>query len=77
MKRSLLIAITVLFFLNARNTSAQTPFTTEAPSPEALLAPHPDFPIEWWYLTGIFDHQGKTPRKGFEATFFRFNVPGE
>ena len=77
LKIGILIAISVLFFLHSSNATAQTPFRTEKSSPEALLSPHPDSPIEWWYLTGIFDHRGKTPRKGFEATFFRFNVPGE
>ncbi len=64
------VTIFVILLLHASIARAQTL------SPTELLSPHPEAPIEWWYLTGIFDHQGKTPRKGFEATFFRFNVPG-
>ena len=31
---------------------------------------HPDFRIEWWYVTGhLFDPAGR--RFGFQATFFR------
>lgn len=38
---------------------------------------HPDFKIEWWYLTGhLFDKSGQ--RYGFESTFFRLGQkPGE
>ena len=32
---------------------------------------HPDFKIEWWYLTGhLYSNEGKR-RFGFESTFFR------
>ncbi len=41
------------------------------------MASHPESPIEWWYLTGLFDHPGNRPEKGFEATFFRFKVKGD
>ncbi len=39
---------------------------------------HPDYKIEWWYLTGhLFDDDGG--RFGFQATFFRVGArpPGE
>ena len=33
---------------------------------------HPDFAIEWWYVTGHLDSQGdKTRRFGYQLTFFR------
>jgi len=50
------------------------------PQPEAELAfpaahgSHPDFKIEWWYLTG----QMRAPDShhfGFQATFFRYAAP--
>ncbi|MSU36088.1 MAG: carotenoid 1,2-hydratase [Pedosphaera sp.] len=35
---------------------------------------HPDFKIEWWYVTGhLFGEQGR--RFGFQATFFRRSGP--
>ena len=40
---------------------------------------HPEFKIEWWYLTGHLEttnHQPATPRRfGFQATFFRRAAP--
>ncbi len=32
---------------------------------------HPDFRIEWWYLTGHLFEEGKSRRFGVQATFFR------
>jgi predicted secreted hydrolase len=40
---------------------------------------HPDYKIEWWYLTGhLFTEDGKN-RFGFQATFFRTGIrpPGD
>lgn len=49
------------------------------PQPRAELpfprthASHPDFKIEWWYLTGhLFADSGD--RYGFQATFFRYGL---
>ncbi|MCL5285645.1 MAG: carotenoid 1,2-hydratase [Nitrospirae bacterium] len=43
------------------------------PPPSALwahLRPHPDIPIEWWYMTGFLSSE-KGRHFGFQATFFR------
>ena len=32
---------------------------------------HPEFKLEWWYLTGHLWTKGKERRFGFQATFFR------
>jgi predicted secreted hydrolase len=38
---------------------------------------HPDYKIEWWYLTGhLYADEGPAPRRfGFQATFFRSAAP--
>jgi predicted secreted hydrolase len=38
---------------------------------------HPDYKIEWWYLTGhLYADEGTSPRRfGFQATFFRSAAP--
>jgi predicted secreted hydrolase len=37
---------------------------------------HPDYKIEWWYLTGHLFTEEPTPRRfGFQATFFRSAAP--
>lgn len=38
---------------------------------------HPDYKIEWWYLTGhLYADEGPSPRRfGFQATFFRSAAP--
>jgi len=38
---------------------------------------HPDYKIEWWYLTGhLYANEGLAPRRfGFQATFFRSAAP--
>ena len=42
----------------------------------ADLGSHPEFKIEWWYITGHLFAPG-TRRYGFQATFFRFaGAPG-
>jgi predicted secreted hydrolase len=50
------------------------------PKPAALVFPrdagsHPDFPIEWWYLTGYCADANARPDYGFQLTFFRSRVP--
>lgn len=39
----------------------------------AHLAPHPDYPIEWWYMTGYLS-TAKKRHFGFQATFFRMTT---
>lgn len=65
--------------------AAQIPLTT----PEGFVVPqphprfafprdhgnHPDFKIEWWYITGHLYADGGARRFGFQATFFRSAGP--
>jgi len=68
------LAISAVILLYGSIAKAQPAHQEKELSQESLISPHPDAPIEWWYLTGIFDHHGDRPVKGFEATFFRFNA---
>jgi predicted secreted hydrolase len=76
--------VTLLLFcliaLSGKGVAAEVPaFTAEGypvPQPHAPLTfpeahgSHPDFKIEWWYLTGhLFAADGR--RFGYQATFFR------
>ena len=36
---------------------------------------HPDFRIEWWYVTGWLDRIEGAPPCGFQVTFFRVRTP--
>ena len=61
----------------SRNTSHAVPVTPFAPVvPGYLLqfprdeGSHPDFRLEWWYLTGWLDDEGRKSL-GFQVTFFR------
>jgi len=36
---------------------------------------HPEFKIEWWYVTGHLFEEGHDRRFGFQATFFRRSAP--
>lgn len=36
---------------------------------------HPDFRLEWWYLTGCLNTVAGTASHGFQVTFFRSRVP--
>jgi len=54
---------------------ARVDYPTVTPRP--LVFPrdhgaHPDYRIEWWYLTGWLDAQ---PPLGFQVTFFRMRTP--
>lgn len=71
----------VALFLFTAVVGAVVPAKTEegflVPRPHAELtfprahAAHPEFKIEWWYLTGhLFAENGR--RFGYQATFFRF-----
>ena len=66
-------------------SSAATPLTTSdgfaVPQPgRQFVFPrdhgsHPEFKIEWWYVTGhLFAKDGR--RFGYQATFFRRSAPG-
>lgn len=62
--------------LRAQDTSLQTAGGFALPQPGKVFAfprdhgSHPDFKIEWWYVTGhLFAEDGR--RFGFQATFFR------
>ena len=35
---------------------------------------HPEFKIEWWYLTGHLWNTDRTRRFGYQATFFRRGI---
>jgi predicted secreted hydrolase len=55
-------------------------FTVPQPRPTFVFprdhGSHPDFKIEWWYLTGHLFTVEKVPRRfGFQATFFRSASP--
>ena len=78
-------------FCILHSSSAAVPPTTaegfRVPQPGAELAfpaahgSHPDFRIEWWYLTGNLVEAGadltgdEGQRFGFQATFFRYAAP--
>jgi predicted secreted hydrolase len=57
--------------------AAQASVDYPAVTPRSLVFPrdhgaHPDYRIEWWYLTGWLDAQ---PPLGFQVTFFRTRTP--
>src|SRR5262245_64443365 len=56
------------------HVSSVTPFATVVPG-HRLEFPrddgsHPDFRLEWWYLTGWLEDEDRKPL-GFQITFFR------
>lgn len=67
-------ALVALFFLAASLASADEP-NWSVPTPDYQLTfpkdhgSHPDFRIEWWYITGHLYAESR--RFGFQATFFR------
>lgn len=79
MKRPHSILLGFMAMMVASATAAVPEFTEEGyrvPQPGARLqfpadhGSHPDFKIEWWYLTGhLFAEDGR--RFGYQATFFR------
>ena len=55
------------------------PWAAQAQTRQALQFPrdlgsHPDFAIEWWYITGRL--QAAQRQFGFQLTFFRSRIPG-
>lgn len=82
MRKLVQLALLLGFLANALQSAAADappPFTADGfrvPQPFTELeyprahASHPDFKIEWWYLTGhLFAADGR--RFGYQATFFR------
>ncbi|MDF1755576.1 MAG: lipocalin-like domain-containing protein [Verrucomicrobiales bacterium] len=75
MKKSFNLILAILFCLFSKPALADEPAFAFATPDRKLSFPkdhgnHPDFKIEWWYLTGhLFDETDR--RFGFEATFFR------
>ena len=74
--RSLLILLALPHFLPLR-ASAETSYPPVVPGREIAFprdeGSHPDYRIEWWYVTGQLDDatsKVKAPR-GFQVTFFR------
>jgi predicted secreted hydrolase len=72
----LLILLVLLYVLPAR-ASAETSYPPVVPGYEIAFphdeGSHPDYRIEWWYVTGHFndgESKVKAPR-GFQVTFFR------
>ena len=61
----------------AANTLANGPLPVRVRLPRDHGS-HPDLRTEWWYLTGHTGVQpgSRTPRLGFQLTFFRSRVPG-
>ncbi len=81
--RHLLLSCLLVSF---RGQSSEIPTTTPdgfaVPQPNPTFTfprdhgSHPDYKIEWWYLTGHLRSTEATPsRFGFQATFFRFAAP--
>lgn len=77
-----ILAIAFLFFNPTQQSAADSvPTVNEAgfpvPQPGTQLqfpqahASHPEYRIEWWYLTGHLN-VGSEPAYGFQATFFRY-----
>src|SRR4051794_7906542 len=69
---TLLLALTAAEFQPPLKTTDG--FAVPQPGPRFTFprdhGSHPDFKIEWWYVTGhLFGEQGQ--RFGFQATFFR------
>ena len=74
--RSLLVLLVLPHFLPLR-ASAETSYPLVVPGYEITFprdeGSHPDYRIEWWYVTGQLDDatsKVKAPR-GFQVTFFR------
>lgn len=77
--RYLPFLVSVVVCLNLPAVLAQVPEYTEegfrVPQPGTKLTfpqdhgSHPDYKIEWWYLTGHMQ-SGEDRRFGFQATFF-------
>ncbi len=78
------VLILSCLFVSFRGHSSEIPLTTAdgfaVPQPGRVFSfprdhgSHPEFKIEWWYLTGhLFAENGR--RFGYQATFFRSAAP--
>ena len=75
-----ILAVLLVGFLQAAEVPKQTPEGFAVPQPGTRFTfprdhgSHPDFALEWWYLTGhLYETNGA--RYGFQATFFRRASP--
>ena len=74
--RSLLLLLVLPHFLPLR-ASAETSYPPVLPGHELAFprdeGSHPDFRIEWWYVTGQLDDGASKVKAplGFQVTFFR------
>jgi predicted secreted hydrolase len=71
-RRSLLLASTLAPF----GSTVGAPIDFPNVAPRALAFPrdhgaHPDYRIEWWYLTGVLGDSTVTDALGMQVTFFR------
>jgi predicted secreted hydrolase len=69
-----------LFGLSPIPATTADGFTVPQPNPTFTFprdhGSHPDYKIEWWYLTGhLFTAETPARRFGFQATFFRSAAP--
>ena len=72
-------------FVSFRGQTAELPLTTDegfaVPQPGRVFnfprdhGAHPEFKIEWWYVTGHLFTADRGRRFGYEATFFRSAAP--
>ena len=72
-------------FVSARGHAAEMPLTTAegfaVPQPGRVFVfprdhgSHPEFKIEWWYVTGHLFTADRGRRFGYQATFFRSAAP--
>lgn len=82
---SVLCALCVLCGQSSGNSAVIPAFTPDGfrvPQPNPTFSfprdhgSHPDYKIEWWYLTGhLFTAETPARRFGFQATFFRSAAP--
>ena len=77
-----LLALSALLCGHTSEIPALTPDGFRVPQPDPTFTfprdhgSHPDYKIEWWYLTGhLFTQESPARRFGFQATFFRFAAP--
>ena len=75
--RECLRRLVLSLFIGGLLLSPLPAFAASSPAPSlwAHLAPHPDYPIEWWYMTGYLT-TGEKIHQGFQATFFRMTNQG-
>lgn len=86
MLRPIFLSCLFVCFVGPASGSPDIPLFTpdgfRVPQPEPTFAfprdhgSHPDYKVEWWYLTGhLFTAETPARRFGFQATFFRSAAP--